>query len=247
MVFPNVKGQMMLMMAIIIVLVVIAIRIEADSVSTIESFDFQRGGEHEAFDNVLRELATSGRLAFTENPDGAYVDARLSNFTAFVRKKKDVSVIYAVVSYKPSNRFNVTVRNYLGDEMVGVLVEHNVSGSATSASLGSLAIGAFNNTTATSAVASERPVEVNVSYTTRGSGENFKHTFTAIVGPAYNYTTVYAQMTLKSGDSSLSDAFAYTLVANSSSAAAYATPYGTPYAYPYPDPIPYLTPYGSPA
>lgn len=206
------------MTAIMILLVVIAIRIEAESVTTVESFEFQRGRvAQDSFLNVKSEAANTMMLAFTENPAIYHVETKLLNFTKLIRQREDVELIYSVATFKPPNEFRVVVRNFLDEELNNVQVKYNLTDPPSTFSLGTLAIGeAKTGENLGVTPDSQKTIQVNVSYTTKSRGLDAKHIYNTLVGPAFNYTTTRADIFLASEKASFSDFFVITLFSNKS-------------------------------
>ncbi|MBI4017340.1 MAG: hypothetical protein HY366_00130 [Candidatus Aenigmarchaeota archaeon] len=214
----NKRGQIMIMTAVVLVLAIVAIRIEFDSVAVVESLEFQRSLlSPELLENIRTEIANTARLAFTEDPEGASVDARLNNFTRFVREHDDVRVIYSTAHFLPSSTLRIRVRNQLDEDIGSVTVEHNISGTSATIVLGDIAIGQAAAGTASNAATSEKTVQINVSYTAKSTGTNRRFTYHTLAGPNLNYTAMAALIVLKVDGSSLSDATSLVLSYNTSS------------------------------
>lgn len=212
------KAQVLIMTAIVMVLVAIAIRIEFDSVSSIDAFEFERSSTApELFLNLRDEFANSARLAFIEDHDGAYADSRLANYTRFVRSRENIEVVYSVAAYAPPSTFTVRVRNFLDEDLANVRVSHNLTGVVSTVTIGDLAIGASGTATTSSSLTDEKVVQVNVSYTGKARGKDLTHIYLAKAGPVLNYSTVYASLSFTPEQSTFSDVVRLTLSYNTSS------------------------------
>jgi hypothetical protein len=213
------KGQAMIMTAIVMVLIVVSIRNEADSVSVVETADFQRRVvQIGMLENIRDEYENVGRYAFQESPDSKNIDDRMANFTRFVQQRENVDVLFSVASYYPDEQFdvdddgfkeeilNISVGNFL-DEDITVTIEHNHSGGGAqvTSDLGSVPAGTvkrYQQAQVTGVFSSPTMILVNVSYTGKSTGVSDKLTYTTTVAPrALNTSASVADVTLRFDDS----------------------------------------------
>jgi len=211
------KGQVILITAIFLIIIVIAIRIEFDSVSSLQSQEFQRGvAPIGVFANIRDETLTTAKLAFSEDHIASYTDTKLAAYFRFVRGYDNAQAVYSVAGYRPPDAFTVRVGNFLDEDLTSVIVKHNLTGSVTTTNIGDITIGNSGSAAATSTVTSASVVQVNITYTKKYSADETTVSYLTQAGPLQNYTSTFSRLTLESEGSSYTDAVILRLAYNRS-------------------------------